>query len=85
MAGPGVGQGLAVTLCDGTGQGTRQARRRVEFLPMHFPSRGGGSGYESLLSTDALGALSVPQALGAGRCPAGGPASCPGPPGPQLS
>ena len=43
MAGPGVGQGLAVTLCDGTGQGTRQVRR-VEFLPMHFPSRGGGSG-----------------------------------------
>ena len=37
---------------------------------------------ESLLSTDALGALSVPQALGAGRCPAGGPAFLPR--GPQA-
>lgn len=36
MAGPEVGQGLAVTLCDDTGQGTRQERTRVGFLPMHF-------------------------------------------------
>ena len=33
-----------------------------------------GLGLGSLLSTDALGVLSVPKALGAGLCPAGGPA-----------
>lgn len=54
------------------GHGRRE--RGWDFSQCTFVAAEVGLDLGNLLSTDALGVLSVAKALGAGRCPAGGPA-----------